>query len=528
MATNPLMLQIMALVNLYYGTLPEHRADLYRQCIFVLSYGLDKAKRLASVSGVNEEETLFVLERIAVWLHSEEGRTQAPIWEIESCLSEHGSQTLGLSANALDIFEMIVERGALFYRNEGGVGFKHLAFQEYLAASSFLFEREFSFLAEKLVYPWWREVIMLLLGHRRPPTFTPFMKQLISNGLFQKERMLTLECVRAAAGTNRSPDLFVDLLLDESSDFNGRYNALLALRETGLGVHQTRIANALTNDESRIGKAASLLLDIDKPGQRWDGKSPTIWRNPKDRMQYVLISEGPFKMGARDDDDQSIPQETPTQEVFLDSYFVAIHPVTNKQYRVFLEETRYPAPRGRDQWNTWIMDRYPPGMDHHPVVFVSWLDAKAYCAWAGCSLPTEAQWEKAARGTECRTYPWPDNENNFHDLMNFDSNVGRTTEVGFYPDGASPYGCLDMAGNVWEWCEDWFGPYEYWNRLPGAINPTGPRHGKRRVDRGGGWQMDARRCRTAYRGGWLPDNPDRDLGFRTVIPVRDVLALISQ
>jgi formylglycine-generating enzyme required for sulfatase activity/energy-coupling factor transporter ATP-binding protein EcfA2 len=530
MATNPLMLQIMALVNLHYATLPEHRADLYRQCIIVLSYGLDKTKRLSTVSGLDEENMLSVLERIAGWFHSEVGRTQAPIGEIQRCLSEHDSQTSGSSARPLEVFDRILERGALFYHNEGVVGFKHLAFQEFLTASSFVFEQDFSVLAEKLESPWWREVIMLLLGHRRPPTFTPFMKQLISNGTFEKERMLILECVRAAAGTNRSPDVFVDLLLDENSNFNSRYNALLALREIGLGVHRTRIANALVNDESRIEVAVRLLLEIETPRRFLDNKLPATWRNPKDGMQYVLVEKGSFKMGARDDEDKEmvIAQETPAQEVYLDSYYIAIHPVTNKQYRIFLEANRYQAPRGRDQWNTWIADRYPPGMDHHPVVFVTWSDAKAYCKWAGCALPTEAQWEKAARGPECRLFPWADSNHDFQNLMNFDSNVGRTTEVGFYPEGASPYGCLDMAGNVWEWCEDWFGSSEYWNRLPGAANPTGPRQGTRRVDRGGGWQMDARRCRTAYRGGWLPDNPDRDLGFRTVFSVKDVTALMAK
>jgi len=153
--------------------------------------------------------------------------------------------------------------------------------------------------------------------------------------------------------------------------------------------------------------------------------------NEKDGTVLMRIPAGPFVMG----DDK--------REVYVEEFWIGKYPATVAQYRRFCRTCNRRMP-GEPHWG-WE--------DQHPVVRVTWTEAEMYCRWAGLRLPTEHEWEKAARGTDGREYPWGDGEPT-EELCNFDENVRRPTEVGNYPAGASPYGCLDMAGNVWEWCDE--------------------------------------------------------------------------
>jgi formylglycine-generating enzyme required for sulfatase activity len=159
------------------------------------------------------------------------------------------------------------------------------------------------------------------------------------------------------------------------------------------------------------------------------------------------------------------------------------------------------------------------GREKRPVINVSWHDASAYCKWLSektglnFKFPTEAQWEKAARGTDSRMYPWGNGEPD-ETLANFDKKIDKTSPVGSYPGGASPYGLLDTAGNVWEWCNDWY-EINYYKRSP-TKNPLGPESSSKkvRVQRGGCWDYDAGYLHCAFRGKGTPHLCFNIVGFR--------------
>ena len=244
--------------------------------------------------------------------------------------------------------------------------------------------------------------------------------------------------------------------------------------------------------------------------------------NPKDGAAMVLIPAGSFLMGTSEAQlatmlkahpaykRERYTHEMPQHPVYLDAYYLYKNDVTVAEYRTFCTATGRKMPAAPD-WG-WI--------DTHPMVNVSWTDAKAYSDWAGVVLPTEAQWEKAARGTDGRVYPW----GNDWDAAKCSNSVGathpgKTSPVGAFPAGASPYGCLDMAGNVWQWCADWYGA-DYYTTSP-AKNPTGPSTGTGRVLRGGSWMYDIGLACIYFRGADRDyNNPlgywDSDLGFRCV------------
>ena len=219
--------------------------------------------------------------------------------------------------------------------------------------------------------------------------------------------------------------------------------------------------------------------------------------------EMITIPAGPFLMG----NDEGDEDERPAHTVELPEYQIDKYEVTNAQFALFIVETGYVTDAElAGEGKTW-RSYYEPGKENHPVVKVSWNDALAYCLWAGKRLPTEAEWEKAARGTDGRIYPWG-NEYDPNRLNGKDGGRRTTTPVGSFPEGASPYGVMDMAGNVWEWTDDWYQAY------PGNPIPS-PYYGQKfKVLRGGGWFDEADLVRTTNRSASIVTAANDDIGFR--------------
>ena len=217
--------------------------------------------------------------------------------------------------------------------------------------------------------------------------------------------------------------------------------------------------------------------------------------------EMIAIPEGDFMMGSEDAAD-----EHPPRRVRLDAYAIDRFPVTNAQYQKFVQATGHRIP---DHWRN---GQIPPEKAQHPVVNVTWNDAAAFARWVGKRLPTEAEWEKAARGTDGRRYPWGNQfvpgKCNTRESRNHD-----TTPVAEYaPQGDSPYGVADLSGNVSEWCADYYDP-EYYATAP-TRNPRGPNRRPQRVLRGGAWNSPAHDVRGSARASALPYHHNLHTGFR--------------
>jgi formylglycine-generating enzyme required for sulfatase activity len=202
--------------------------------------------------------------------------------------------------------------------------------------------------------------------------------------------------------------------------------------------------------------------DWDIMGERDAGPLPEKMVCPFDKAEMVLVPEGPFTMGISEAQLQKLflmeerqnpvfATETPRRTEHVAAFYMDRYPVTNYQYRLFLEETGHREP--------YLLNHPLWSAPMQPVVFVGWDDARAYAKWAGKALPTEPQWEKAGRGTDGRLWAWG------HEFLpnrcnSRETGLGRTSEIGLFPGGMSPYGCYDMCGNVWEMCEGrWMGDY---------------------------------------------------------------------
>jgi formylglycine-generating enzyme required for sulfatase activity len=315
------------------------------------------------------------------------------------------------------------------------------------------------------------------------------------------ETSLELDAKSSVAGLakQRGRKAKVWRLLDEGKQAIGEPNA--PPKQIAQAEDTLEIANTLGLDDEQRAVYQQLQGKIQQR-HKVNHVNPPLAKQGERSM--VLVPAGEFTMGSLAGD----ADERPVHRVYVDTFFMDTYQLTVGQYATFLEATSHTAPQ---EWN--IMSR---AMHHkRPVVNVDWADAAAYCTWAGKRLPTEAEWEKAARGTDGRVYPWGNQlPTGLHATMMKEkwSTHWVVSPVGMYEEGKSPYGIYDMAGNVWEWVSDWYDP-NYYQTAP-LRNPTGPPMGSYKVIRGGSWGSGPEGLRSAQRETHLPSFQGYGTGFR--------------
>ncbi len=391
------------------------------------------------------------------------------------------------ATKALDAFlHLINERSGLLVEHGVGVyGFAHLTFQEYLAARV-LTERDDALDYSLKVLPdtWWREVILLEAGY-------------LSNGGSRRVSALIRAIMDADPKTEPEPHHHLLLAAECLFDVG-------AARVEGdlLGEAQKRLKKQADAPFKKGDKAAVLAkITASNALARIDAKQVTarFWKLPYGEPEWIIIPAGKFLMG----DGKELHQAE------IPEYRISHVPVTNAQYALFVKDTGVSAPEH------WRGGEVPSGLDNHPVVNVSWYEALEYCKWLGgkiqqtVTLPNGAEWEKAARGDkDKREYPWGNDWGELH-CNSGELGLGDTVPVGLFLNGASPYGVLDMSGNVWEW-----------TRTNHETKKDDLTSKDDRVLRGGSFFGPSGNARCAYRIRLSPDFRNRYHGFRVVVSPR--------
>ena len=505
LAVNPLLLQIIALVHRDRGTLPQRRVELYEECTNVMLEKWDMAKGLEGL--ITAREARQVLQPLALWLHDEDERRSAPIGKIAEKIKDP-LQAIGKSGiDPETLLLNIRDRSGIFMGySESEYGFTHLSFQEYLTAEQIRNTGNIEMLIQKYGEEWWKEVILLCLALDNPSVIEEFMRRIITTDRFKSDIGLIFDAIGDSIKKPFKP--LADALTNDYLASETRYNAIRVLKKIGGDNAIQVLREAAGNKDSALARFAFETLEsLDAT----EGiKRPAADEIPKrviskiDDATMVLIPKGTFLYGSREDDKVARSNEKPQRVINLPAFYMDVFPVTNKQFCEFLNRNR-PNKKTLERWINFELCQikkarnnytYEKGYESHPVIYVSWYGADAYAKWAGKRLPTEQEWEKAAQGTEGGIYPWGDKFEK--KLCNSrESGVGGTSEVDRFPEGRSPYGCYDMAGNVWEWTDSLYDEKKEWKIL-----------------RGGSWFGGAESCRCAVRGFNDPDDGYGIIGFR--------------
>lgn len=509
---NPLMLTTLCVVHWSRKKLPEQRAELYNQLIDVL---LETRERQSPVPNPLRRECFRAL---ALRMHTDRDgiRKTYPRVEAAAAIREVLDTSEGAASAFLEQEEMY--SGIIVQRIPGQVEFWHLTFQEYLAADALAVSPDYwGVIQPRLADDRWIETLLLLAGCRR--------RQALEQAADLIEHVLG--SARSLAERARCVGLVGRMLRDiepYGGDVGKRTTFHAALTQVRDVLEQPVPAveeNIRIEVGEALGRAGDPRLNLDRRavGPRTEVPGGVLWQ---DRSS---TREGKPKRSQKRAETVRDSGTTSVRPVQISTFWISTYPITVAHFEKFMDD-KQDGYEAKTCWSsaglTWrgkTPDRAGPSdweeqiaHPNWPVVGVSWYEAEAYCVWADGLLPTEAQWEFAARGKEGRTYPWGDKEpTRAH--ANFAGRVGGPSPVGVYPRGRTPLGVQDLAGNVWEWCADWYG-----EGFPGAgDDPTGPHSGRSRVLRGGSFLNDADILRAAFRSFILPpEYVILNVGFRCV------------
>ncbi|MCP5085584.1 MAG: SUMF1/EgtB/PvdO family nonheme iron enzyme [Rhodobacteraceae bacterium] len=550
-AERPLLLTLMASLHAWRGgSLPEKREELYNDAVELLLDWWENRKvkhaegqllSLIEVLKLGREGMIGLRRLISVLAYEAHAAQSELVGAADIAEDRLAGELMRLSqdkqVNPLRLVEYLRDRtGLLISHGVGVYTFPHRTFQEYLAACH-LTEDQNNYpdnVAELARHDpnRWREVV-LLAGAK---------------------------AARGAASTiwSLAEALCYHSLDDPNRSAGDAWGALLAGQTL---VETANLEQISDRHRPKVNRIRDWLLAILTEQQPPNTPFPAVERAlagnilavlsdprpdvrlPEDGLPEIAwcdVPAGSFLMGSdpeKDEDSRIWEEEQPQHTVHLSAYQISRYPVTNAQYQAFVEDGGYTErwqkcwdPEGwewKEKENISAPESYGGEFDlpNHPVVGVSWYEAVAFCNWLtqrlreqgelldghSIRLPTEAEWGKAARGNDGRVYPWGDEI--IPELANYnDTGLGATSTVGCFPRGKSSYGCEEMAGNVWEWCLDWYDE-NYYSDSP-KENPQGPESGSFRVIRGGIWGDDARNCRSAFRFSVGPGSRGFFIGFR--------------
>ena len=533
LAPSPLLLTLMAIVHGSKG-LPQDRADLYERAVALLLAHWENRIIRDPNGGCHVEPSAIMklglkvhvlrepLEQIALTAHERqenesENRTGCADIPREDLREELAAKLNGSLDKAEEVIDYIQNRAGLLQAKDNRTfAFPHRTFQEYLAATGVMRRSDFeTFLKDRIIRDtsWWREVFLLAAGASRstPRIIYDLVDTLIPDDSKDKEPTPeTVQYARLGAQAMGETD-FLRHVASESPP--GRYAKIHKRIQDWLLIGINADDVLMASDRCGAGDALNWVVD-----PRFD---PKRFHLPDDdHMGFVKIPEGEFLMGSnKDRDENAKDRELPQHTLDLPEFWINRYPVTVTQFRAFVESS---GDRPEDE-------RSLRGFGNHPVVYVSWHEALAYCKWLTgalmrnkstpepfalllrkgwqVSLPSEAEWETAARGSDGRIYPWGDNVD--PNKANYaHTGIKGTSSVGSFPGGKSPFGLLDMAGNVWEWTRSIWGEKISKPDFKYPYNPADGREDESssaaRVLRGGSWDYGAENCRTAIRFHALP------------------------